>query len=1068
MNTPIFPNGITGLSDTKWSGSQGNAHRLVGVDFRSEPGIIKSHQKLKKISSTFAGEVETNIVTELCKNVVELSDGTKLWFSSESGKIWKQVGDVFTLIHTVVPATDFKEPNSIIDGVWDNDDIESGISMSIAENDAVYGTISQNYLSVFDTTRGFNNSVIKMGLYYVVAYAGELNDGYLKSFTVSRTGTVSIVETLEHDTDNGTNNSLCKISDTHAILAYNGGASNHGFIKTFSGPTTLVQLNSLEHDTDTTGNGYNSLIQLDATHYVLAYAGGASNHGMIKIFTIDGAYAITQTSSLTHDNTGATTSHKIIKLDATHFILSYRNASSEAIVKTFSIDAAYAITEIDSYTHSTGVLVKSDFISLDATHFAWTGILTNRGYIKTIEIDGSFQISEKSSKDMFDNNLCPSLFKTDETHIVLSSARSSSSYIKTFVFDSDYKFTELHRDDFIGYQCSETLTLRDVDNIMTFYTYAQTNAVCTSVMNETYSNGIILKPSGTQDIELIASKFISQKNMIDGYLRETIKIPAGFDNMNIVVITGNAYSSSNPAIGATVEGNAMTEICNRSTAFGFLASSAFYNYKNPSVGDNDIVVNFGGAVAYAYLIILAFKNVHQTTPYSSTFDYGWQDYLELPGTVNGELKVGAFLTKINPHYSGALQDSIGSMDISEDDKRYTISVGLRKFSIGTAKILGASDFSYIQSEELATETSEYVPEEKILKVYYANEDVLFAIKEDKIDSWASNIETIGMFPNGDDTYHSMVKQNLELFIGDDTVISKVNSNGEFVPETAFNVGKPERIQVLSKFDTDILVGTKDVNTARVLRWDTFSDSWYADDDVMESGINAFIRDDNYTYVSAGDYGRIYFYNGEKLKITKRIPGVWNGSNKGVVNENAVDYYMGVPVFGLSATTGNPALQGIYGFGNYDDKYVKAMSLDYPLSTNEFSGVTIGVIHVNGIDMWVSYKTATDVGIARIDHLNKYNNAYIETMMLTAQSERDQDSIIEGICADYISLPANTDVEIGVKTKYDTSYIDMTTITDTDRMTIKTKNTPKINNLQVKFNLVSSGNTCPEIENFGLL
>ena len=102
MNTPLFPNGITGLSDTKWSGSRGNAHKLVGVDFRSTPGIIKAHQKLKKISSEIVGEVETDIVTELCKDAIEVSDGSKLWFSSESGKIWRQVGDVFTLIHTVL------------------------------------------------------------------------------------------------------------------------------------------------------------------------------------------------------------------------------------------------------------------------------------------------------------------------------------------------------------------------------------------------------------------------------------------------------------------------------------------------------------------------------------------------------------------------------------------------------------------------------------------------------------------------------------------------------------------------------------------------------------------------------------------------------------------------------------------------------------------------------------------------------------------------------------------------------------------------------------------------------
>jgi hypothetical protein len=89
----IFPTGVQGLADTKFQGAQGQVHRLVGVDFRNEPGIITANQKLTKDSGS--------TVTELCKVSVPVSDGSTLWFSSESGQIWREVAGVYTLITTL-------------------------------------------------------------------------------------------------------------------------------------------------------------------------------------------------------------------------------------------------------------------------------------------------------------------------------------------------------------------------------------------------------------------------------------------------------------------------------------------------------------------------------------------------------------------------------------------------------------------------------------------------------------------------------------------------------------------------------------------------------------------------------------------------------------------------------------------------------------------------------------------------------------------------------------------------------------------------------------------------------
>ena len=90
---PLFSRGFNGLSDTLFSGVAGSVYRSVGIDHRSKPGVLRPHQALAKHSST--------TIDELCKVSVNVSDGSKLWFSSESGKIWREVSGTYTLLDTL-------------------------------------------------------------------------------------------------------------------------------------------------------------------------------------------------------------------------------------------------------------------------------------------------------------------------------------------------------------------------------------------------------------------------------------------------------------------------------------------------------------------------------------------------------------------------------------------------------------------------------------------------------------------------------------------------------------------------------------------------------------------------------------------------------------------------------------------------------------------------------------------------------------------------------------------------------------------------------------------------------
>jgi hypothetical protein len=148
---------------------------------------------------------------------------------------------------------------------------------------------------------GTYNSLVQVDAdTYALAYTGANSDGFISTFTISADGsTITQVESLEHDGSAGTYNSLVQVdADTYA-LAYTG-TSGHGFISTFTidsaGDITPIRVanhvalgegSSVNLEHDTSIVYYNSLVKVDADTYALAYAGGGHSAGFISTFTID-------------------------------------------------------------------------------------------------------------------------------------------------------------------------------------------------------------------------------------------------------------------------------------------------------------------------------------------------------------------------------------------------------------------------------------------------------------------------------------------------------------------------------------------------------------------------------------------------------------------------------------------------------------------------------------------------------------------------------------------------------------------------------------------------------------
>ena len=353
-------------------------------------------------------------------------------------------------------------------------------------------------------------------------------------------------------------------------------------------------------------------------------------------------------------------------------------------------------------------------------------------------------------------------------------------------------------------------------------------------------------------------------------------------------------------------------------------------------------------------------------------------------------------------------------------------------------------------------------------IYYTTKNYLLRVPVANIDDW-DGFEYITAFTYGDDTYHPMKKQNNRLFIGDKYVIAEVNESGVVTLETDFNVQAPERITTLGIIDTDLLVGTKETRRSWVKRWDTEALSWFAQDWVEETEIYGFLPDDNYVYVIAGDFGRVYFYDGEKMHKEFRVPGEYSMTQRSKVNQNAIASFFGVPIFGVSNLEGNPSWQGLYSYGRFSKDYNVTLDLSYPLSCDEFADIEIGAIIVQGYDLLVCWSNGDEVAVDKIDWTAKYESAFIETMVLNSAKDRSKFKSITEILADYYRLPENTGIDFSIENNYN-GFVEIS-----DEKMIK--KAEKLNQIQVTstqkelgavclmFEFEVNGNECPEMENF---
>jgi len=347
-------------------------------------------------------------------------------------------------------------------------------------------------------------------------------------------------------------------------------------------------------------------------------------------------------------------------------------------------------------------------------------------------------------------------------------------------------------------------------------------------------------------------------------------------------------------------------------------------------------------------------------------------------------------------------------------------------------------------------------------IYYAMESRLGRF--DLASTWADNFAT---FTNTDATYHPMEIVNQVLYVGDANFVAQVDA-GVF-SANALDLDTPFRVSALGKLGTDLLIGTyvsSNIVSTEIFRWNTWSDSFSIADELPEVGINAFLRTDNRIVVSAGTKGNLYVYNGTQLDEYKQIKGSWSAStNKATVNPNAVLNFHGLPLFGMSQQTGTGVNLGCYSFGRTNANYPYVLSLDFPISTGNLTGIQIGAIAGNGDTFYVSWYDAAGGGSYGVDELdlsNKYTTGYLTTRL--SLFDRVVESTYRKITVPYRTYPTGTDIDIYAARNHGTMTEITETANDTKRLFVQTKvDGGEASVFQTKVVLTGTGNDSPEIE-----
>ena len=253
----------------------------------------------------------------------------------------------------------------------------------------------------FDALKGKTPDIIPIsGDVYAIAYAGDGDDGFLKTVEIAADGQITdaVIDTLEFDTQKGKTPNIIPVSGDVYAIAY-AGDGDDGFLKTVeiaaNGQITHAVIDTLEFDTQK-GKTPN-IIPVSGDVYAIAYAGDGDD-GFLKTVEIaaDGQITDAVIATLESDTLNGNTPN-IIPLSGNVYAIAYAGDGDAGFLKTVEIAASGQITdavigtlEIDTLKGNTPDIIPITG-GVYAIAYAGDG---DDGFLKTIVITAGGQIQQ--------------------------------------------------------------------------------------------------------------------------------------------------------------------------------------------------------------------------------------------------------------------------------------------------------------------------------------------------------------------------------------------------------------------------------------------------------------------------------------------------------------------------------------------------------------------------------------------------------------------------------------------------------------------------------------------------
>lgn len=254
---------------------------------------------------------------------------------------------------------------------------------------SAWAVTTANSALEFDTTVDYWNSCCKIDdNHFINFWTGGVEHGWVQTFAVNTStwAVTTAAKSLEFDTRNGYYHSCAEIDDTHFINFWRGGASSYGYAQVFTVNTStwaVTTANASLNFTPTTV-AYNSCVKVDANHFINFWQDVSSGDGFVQSFTVNTTtWAVTTANSALEFETDNNLFNTCCQIDATHYLNFWQGVDADGFAQVFTVNTTtWAVTTAASSLEFDTRDFKrpSRTLAIDANHFiiSWGG---NNNYI---------------------------------------------------------------------------------------------------------------------------------------------------------------------------------------------------------------------------------------------------------------------------------------------------------------------------------------------------------------------------------------------------------------------------------------------------------------------------------------------------------------------------------------------------------------------------------------------------------------------------------------------------------------------------------------------------------------